>query len=80
MNSLKEKMIKKSAEVKSALVSKEAANNTTEVVVIILGVVVIATAVIFALKKVIGDDTNGILGTVNEKLTEWAGKITGPAA
>lgn len=70
MKNLKELAMRKAAEVKSALVSKEAANNSTEVVIIILVTVVIAVAVGVAVKKLILDGDGSILDNIKTKLSE----------
>lgn len=63
-------MVKKAAQAKAALMSKEAANNSTEIVIIILGTVIIASIVAVAVKTIVGDESNGVLGTVSSKFSE----------
>lgn len=62
-------LMRKAAEVKSALVSREAANNSTEVVVLILFVVVIVFAVGTAVKTLLTDETDGVVAKVGGKIT-----------
>lgn len=67
---MKNKMLRKAAEAKSALISKEAASQSTEIVVLILFVVIIVFAVGALVKsKLTGEDGNsGIVGGVMEKV------------
>ena len=69
---MKQKLMRKAAEIKSALVSKEAAMNSTETVILILIVVVIAIAVGFAIRNlVVGSDGNGgQVSNVGKKITD----------
>lgn len=70
---MKNKLMRKAAEIKSALVSKEAAMNSTEVVVLILFVVIIVFAVGALIKsQLTGEDgqsgiAGGIMGKVKSK-------------
>ena len=74
---MKNKLMRKAAEIKSALVFKEAAMNSTEVVVLILFVVIIVFAVGALVKKQLtGDDgESGIAGDVMGKVSTKAGEI-----
>jgi len=67
-------LIRKAAEAKSALVSKEAANNSTEVVILILFVVIIVFAVGAAIKNVLvgSDGAGGIVKNASDKVAEKA--------
>ncbi|GEM_PF-1900917 len=67
---MKNKMLRKAAEAKSALISKEAASQSTEIVVLILFVVIIVFAVGALVKsKLTGEDGNsGIAGGVMDKV------------
>ena len=69
---MKQKLMRKAAEIKSALISKEAAMNSTETVILILIVVVIAVAVGFAVKTlIVGSDGNGgQVSNVGKKITD----------
>lgn len=66
---MKTKLMRKAAEAKSALVSKEAANNSTEVVILILFAVIIVFAVGAAVKALLTDDTDGVVAKVGGKIT-----------
>ena len=72
---MKTKLMRKAAEAKSALVSKEAANNSTEVVILILFVVIIVFAVGAAVKTLLtgADGNSGVVGSVGDKIT---GKVS----
>lgn len=74
---MKNKLMRKAAEIKSALVSKEAAMNSTEVVVLILFVVIIVFAVGALVKtQLTGDDgKSGIAGDVMGKVSTKASGI-----
>lgn len=67
---MKNKMLRKAAEAKSALISKEAASQSTEIVVLILFVVIIVFTVGTLVKsKLTGEDGNsGIAGGVMDKV------------
>lgn len=67
---MKNKMLRKAAEAKSALISKEAASQSTEIVVLILFVVIIVFAVGTLVKRELtGEDGNsGIAGGVMDKV------------
>ena len=74
---MKSTLMRKAAELKSALVSKEAANNSTEVVILILFVVVIVFAVGAAVKALIIDGDSSVMGKTSAKVNE---KITAELA
>lgn len=67
---MKNKMLRKAAEAKSALISKEAASQSTEIVVLILFVVIIVFTLGALVKsKLTGEDgTSGIAGGVMDKV------------
>ena len=67
--------MRKAAEAKSALVSKEAANNSTELVLIILVTVVIAIAVGLALKAILGDKDNGVISNIGSRISGAPNKV-----
>lgn len=71
---MKNKMLRKAAEAKSALISKEAASQSTETVVLLLFVVIIVFTVGTLVKsKLTGEDGNsGIAGGVMDKVQSKA--------
>lgn len=75
MSKIKDFAMRKAAEVKSALISKEAANNSTEIVIIILVVVVIAILVGVAVKALVLDGDTSVLGRIKDKLSTAASTI-----
>lgn len=74
---MKQKLMRKMAEGKSALVSKEAAMSSTEIVILILFVVIIAIAVGVAVKGVVvgADGNGGVVKTANDKITSGVTKL-----
>lgn len=76
---MKSKLMRKAAEMKSALVSKEAAMSSTEIVLLILFVVIIAVLVGVAIRNiVVGTDGNGgVLKKVSDKIDAVADKGAG---
>ena len=67
--------MRKAAELKSALVAKEAANNSTEIVIIVLVVVVIAIAVGLALKTLLTDSNSGLIKNIQDRINAAPGRI-----
>ena len=67
---MKSKFMRKAAEMKSALVSKEAAMSSTEIVLLILFVVIIAVLVGVAIRNIVvgADGTGGVLAKVKTKI------------
>ncbi len=76
---MKNRLMRKAAEVKSAVLSKDAAQQSTETVILIVAVVVIALGIAWAIKAILGDDKSGLLKTVSDKLTEFATNIKATA-
>lgn len=72
---MKNKLMRKAAEVKSAVLSKDAAQQSTETVILIVAVVVIALGIAWAIKAILGDDKSGLLNTVKTKLDDFAKNI-----
>ena len=65
---MKNKMLRKAAEAKSALISKEAASQSTEIVVLILFVVIIVFGALVKSKLTGEDGNSGIAGGVMDKV------------
>ncbi|MGN0006382.1 MAG: hypothetical protein ACI37Z_10525 [Candidatus Gastranaerophilaceae bacterium] len=67
---MKSKLMRKAAEMKSALVSKEAAMSSTEIVLLILFVVIIAVLVGVAIRNIVvgADGNGGVLKKVGDKI------------
>ena len=77
---MKSKLMRKAAEMKSALVSKEAAMSSTEIVLLILFVVIIAVLVGVAIRNIVvggADGTGGVLAKVKTKIEAVADKGAG---
>lgn len=68
--------MKKFAEMKSALASREAVSQTTEIVILVLIAIVIATVIGLALKTVLGDESTGIVAKIKALLENWADAAT----
>lgn len=79
---MKQKLMRKAAEIKSALVSKEAAMNSTETVILILIVVVIAIAVGFAIRNLVvgSDGKGGQVSNVGKKITDGIASLDSTGA
>lgn len=77
---IKEKAMRKSAEAKATLVSTDAATNSIETAALIVVSVVIVCGLGVVIKKVVGDESTGLLGGVGTKLKAWSDGISAPTA
>lgn len=77
---MKSKLVKRAAQAKANVLSKDAVNNTTEVVMYVLVTVIIVAGVAVAMNKIIGDESSGILKTISDKFAEVQTELTGAGA
>lgn len=74
---MKSKLVKRAAQAKANVLSKDAVNNTTEVVMYVLVTVIIVAGVAVAMNSIIGDETSGILKTISDKFSEVQTELAG---